>query len=67
MLNVPGSPRIWVNTMWDALSNHRPDSRAVSDPDAVWGWGVRSGVTMIQTDCGQEAIAYLKSIGRRDL
>ena len=62
-----GAPRVWVNTLWDSLDNKRPDKLAETDPDAVWGWCVRQGVTMIQTDCGQEAVSYLKAKGRHDL
>lgn len=64
---VPGNPRIWVNTLWDSLDNRRPDKLALKDPDAVWGWCVANRVTMIQTEYGKEALAYLKAKGRRDL
>lgn len=67
ILAQEGAPRVWVNTLWDSLDNKRPDKLAKTDPDAVWGWCVRQGVTMIQTDCGQEAVAYLKAKGHHDL
>lgn len=67
ILSCPGAPRVWVNTLWDSLDNRRPDKLALTNPDAVWGWCIGQGVTMIQTDCGQEAISYLKAKGRHDL
>lgn len=67
ILSQKGNPRVWVNTLWDSLDNKRPDKLAKTDPDAVWGWFVGKGVTMIQTDCGQEAVAYLKAKGHHDL
>ena len=67
ILAQKGAPRVWVNTLWDSLDNRRPDELAKTDPDAVWGWCVDQGVTMIQTDCGQEAVVYLEKKGRHDL
>jgi len=67
ILGQKGRPRIWVNTLWDSLDNKRPDELAKTNPDAVWGWCAAQGVTMIQTDCGQEAVAYLKAKGLHDL
>jgi len=65
ILAQKGAPRVWVNTLWDSLDNKRPDKLALKDPDAVWGWCITNGVTMIQTDYGKEAIDYLKKKGRR--
>lgn len=63
---VAGAPRIWVNTLWDSLDNKRPDTLALKDPDAVWGWCATNRVTMIQTEYGKEALDYLRSRGRHD-
>lgn len=57
--------RLWVNAI---DCSHIPgfnDSRALADPDAVWGQLVAWGAGAIQTDRGAELVAYLTRIGRR--
>lgn len=60
-----GSPRLWVNTMWDNLDAGHGDKRALLDPDANWGWVLNQGATMIQTDYAAELIVWLMRKGRR--
>ena len=43
------------------------DERALLDPEANWGWAIREGATMLQTDYAAEMIVYLARIGRRSL
>lgn len=62
-----GAPRLWLNTMWDNLSAGHGDIKALEDPEAHWGWALRQGATMLQTDCGAELILYLQRKGRRNL
>lgn len=76
---VAGAPgaRLWLNGMWDDLNaghGEAPVPRlAVGkpprkiDPDAVWGWMLKMGASMIQTDNGAELIPYLERLGRHDL
>lgn len=63
--NAKGSPRLWVNTMWDNLDAGHGDKRALLDPDANWGWVLDQGATMIQTDYAAELIVWLMRKGRR--
>ena len=56
---------VWINTLWPSLANNRTDDKAYWNPDDNWGWVVKEGATMIQTDRPSELIAYLKSIGKR--
>lgn len=63
-----GSPRIWVNTMWNNLwpgrgeAEHRP-----IDPEFVWGKALAVGATMIQVDNPHLLIPYLERLGRHTL
>ena len=63
--NAKGSPRLWVNTMWDNLDAGHGDKRALLDPEANWGWVLDQGATMIQTDYAAELIVWLMRKGRR--
>ncbi len=65
VMKVKGSPRLWVNTMWDNLSASHSDKRALLDPEANWGWVLDQGATMIQTDYAAELIVWLMRKGRR--
>ncbi len=57
--------RLWMNSLWDSISGGRSDDRALEDPDAVWGWMLDRGVTVIQTDHPRELLEYLRTQGRR--
>jgi glycerophosphoryl diester phosphodiesterase len=63
--NAKGSPRLWVNTMWDNLDAGHGDKRALLDPESNWGWVLDQGATMIQTDYAAELIVWLMRKGRR--
>ncbi|MBQ3289204.1 MAG: glycerophosphodiester phosphodiesterase family protein [Kiritimatiellae bacterium] len=58
------SPRLWLNTMWEGLTGDHTDKRSLKDPDSGWGWCLRQGATMIQTDSPAECGAWLRKIGR---
>ncbi|MBR1920814.1 MAG: glycerophosphodiester phosphodiesterase family protein [Kiritimatiellae bacterium] len=62
-----GGPRLWINTMWDSLCAGHEDKKALLDPEANWGWALRHGATMLQTDYAAEMLVYLNRIGRRHL
>lgn len=57
--------RVWVNTLRPEISAGLTDAAALEDPDAVWGWLVEAGVTMIQTDEPQRLLEYLERMGHR--
>ncbi len=57
--------RVWVNTLWDGhLAGGHADERAAKDPEAVWGWLLRRGVSIIQTDELDLLLSYLRKKGR---
>ncbi|MDR2627743.1 MAG: glycerophosphodiester phosphodiesterase family protein [Dysgonamonadaceae bacterium] len=57
--------RVWVNALWPEMNAGHNDERAVDEPDACWGWIIRNGASMIQTDRPAELIRYLQSIQKR--
>ena len=64
---VPG-PRIWINTLWqDLCATHTDERGHAGDPEGSWGWCIRQGATMIQTDRPEDLIRYLDSLGRHTL
>ena len=74
VLNAPGKPRVWINTMWDSLAAGRGEAKNASGkglridkPDEVWGWAIQQGATMIQSDYGKECLEYLSKQGRHNL
>ncbi|MCM2293908.1 glycerophosphodiester phosphodiesterase family protein [Allorhizobium sp. BGMRC 0089] len=44
--------RLWINTLDVSFNMDLNDSRAMGDPDAVWGTLIDAGAGAIQTDCG---------------
>ena len=66
VLRARGTPRLWVNTLWDVLCAGHSDERALLDADANWGWVLDQGATMIQSDYAAELIVYLTQKGRRN-
>lgn len=60
------APRLWLNTMWEGLTVDHTDKRSLKDPDGGWGWCLRQGATMIQTDSPVECGAWLRKIGRHE-
>ena len=57
--------RIWVNTLWGGhLAGGHADEKAARDPDHTWGWLIRRGVSIIQTDESDLLLSYLRKQGR---
>jgi len=54
---------IWINALWDDLCGGHADNKALKEPDAHWGWIIRKGANIIQTDYPIELIKYLKEKG----
>lgn len=58
--------RIWINSLWPSLAGGaHDDEAALSNPDAAYGWMLKKGATMIQTDRIDNLIDYLTKSGRR--
>lgn len=52
--------RVCVSTLWAPVSAGHSDDQAVHNPDAHWGWHIRQGVTIINTDRPQSLLSYLR-------
>lgn len=55
--------RVWVNSLWSFFNAGHDDDLAVHDIDGSYGWIVRSGANMIQTDRPQLLLDYLRAKG----
>jgi glycerophosphoryl diester phosphodiesterase len=53
---------LWLNSLWPEHNGVHHDDRAVeqNDPDGSWGWLIKNGATIIQTDRPTELLKYLK-------
>jgi len=58
--------RVVVSTIWDYVSANHDDDRAYFDPDAHWGWHVRKGVSIFNTDRPALLLQYLRAEGLHD-
>ncbi|WP_113625881.1 glycerophosphodiester phosphodiesterase family protein [Pectobacterium peruviense] len=56
--------RIWVNSLDCAHSLDYNDTRALADPDAVWGALIRAGVGAIQVDHAAAFIDFRSTLSR---
>jgi len=54
---------IWVNSLWESLNAGYDDDMAVRNTDSIYGWYIKKGVNMIQTDRPQLLLDYLRSKG----
>lgn len=55
--------RVWVNSLWASLNAGYEDELAVSHTDSIYGWYVKKGVNIIQTDRPELLISYLRDKG----
>ncbi|ASW73050.1 glycerophosphodiester phosphodiesterase [Chryseobacterium piperi] len=52
---------IWINALWPELCAGHDDDKAIDNPEENWGWMIKKGANIIQTDRPLELIQYLKS------
>lgn len=52
--------RVWVNSLWASLNAGYEDEMAVKHTDSIYGWYVKKGVNMIQTDRPRLLLKYLQ-------
>lgn len=58
--------RIWINSLWATLNGGHHDALALAgDPQGSWGWILKQGATIIQTDHGVEMLGFLDQAGKR--
>ncbi len=57
--------RVWVNSLWPFFNGGHHDERAVYDLDGSYGWLVKTGANMIQTDRPKLLIEYLGTLDVR--
>ena len=56
--------RVWANSLWAKLdAGYTDDKAAYSDRNAIYGWYIKKGVNMIQTDRPKLLLNYLRSKG----
>lgn len=53
---------IWINSLWASLCGGHHDDRAVeqNEPDESWGWLVKKGANILQTDRPVLQLKYLQ-------
>lgn len=52
---------VWINALWPELCAGHDDDLAIDHPKENWGWILKKGATIIQTDRPEALIRYLKS------
>ena len=57
---------IWVNTLWASLNAGYEDDQAFHHSDSIYGWYIRKGVNMLQTDRPALLLKYLRQKGLHD-
>lgn len=55
--------RIWVNSLWGSLNANHDDDSAVENLDGIYGWYLKKGINIIQTDRPEMLLKYLRSKG----
>ena len=53
--------RVWVNSLWASLNAGYEDNEAIKNTDSIYGWYIKKGVNMIQTDRPQLLLDYLRT------
>lgn len=56
---------IWLNSLWPSLNGGHDDDLAVEqgNPEASWGWLIKKGASILQTDRPLEMQQYLRENG----
>lgn len=55
--------KVWVNVLWPYMAAGHSDEFAVKDPEGNWGWVIKNGANILQTDRPQKLLDYLRSKG----
>jgi glycerophosphoryl diester phosphodiesterase len=54
---------VWLNTLWPELCANHEDDLAIDNPDEHWGWIIKGGANIIQTDRPTKLLYYLRKNG----
>lgn len=54
--------KIWVNTMWPWMCAGHDDESALNNPQEAYGWLIKQGVDMIQTDRPKQLADFKKQL-----
>lgn len=57
---------LWINTLWSTLGGGYTDDKALTDPDGNWGYWIKRGATILQTDRPAEMLEYLRAKNLHD-
>lgn len=57
---------VWLNSLWPSQCAGHDDEKAIINADANWGWLIKTGANVIQTDRPAELLEYLKKRSYRD-
>jgi glycerophosphoryl diester phosphodiesterase len=59
---ISGDQVIWLNSLWPSLNGGHDDDLAVEEanPEASWGWLIKKGASILQTDRPLEMQQYLR-------
>ncbi len=66
---LKNNSKVWVNTLWPVLCGGHDDDLAVQSPEyaeQVYGYMIKNGATLIQTDRIDLLMGYLRSKGLHD-
>lgn len=55
--------RTWVNSLWASLNAGYEDEIAMQHTDSIYGWYIKKGVNMIQTDRPKLLLDFLREEG----
>lgn len=53
--------RIWVNSLWSSLNAGYDDNNAIKNPDSIYGWYIKKGINIIQTDRPKLLLDFLRN------
>lgn len=52
---------VWLNSLWPSQCAGHDDEKAMMAADSHWGWLIKAGANVIQTDRPKELLAYLRA------
>lgn len=55
--------KVWVNSLWNDHNAGHDDDLALKYTDSIYGWYVKKGINMIQTDRPKLLLKYLRGKG----